>query len=45
MQFPEVFATLYKNGGSDSTSTRVFDTSGTPQYMVAQGIEPMPELA
>ena len=45
VKFQEVFATLYKNVGIDSTSTRFFDTSGTPQYMVAQGIEPMPELA
>jgi len=45
VKFQEVFATLYKNIGIDSTSTRFFDTSGTPQYMVAQGIQPMPELA
>jgi uncharacterized protein (DUF1501 family) len=45
VKFQEIFATLYKNVGIDSTSTRFFDTSGTPQYMVAPGIQPMPELA
>jgi hypothetical protein len=45
VKFQEIFATLYKNIGIDSTSTRFFDTSGTPQYMVAPGIQPMTELA
>ena len=45
VKFQEVFATLYKNVGIDSTSVRFFDTSGTPQYMVAPGIEPIHEVA
>ena len=45
VKFQEVFATLYKNVGIDSTSVRFFDASGIPQYMVTPGIEPIHEVA
>lgn len=44
VKFQEVFATLYKCAGVDSSNTRIFDQNGTPQYLVDQGIEPMREL-
>lgn len=44
IKFQEVFATLYHNVGVDLNGTRIFDTSGTPQYLVDQGIEPLREL-
>ena len=44
VKFQEVFATLYKNAGIDSSNTRVFDQSGVPQYLVEQGIEPIREV-
>ena len=44
VKFQEVFATLYKKAGIDSGKVRFFDKSGTPQYMVEPGIEPMREL-
>ena len=44
VKFQEVFATLYKNLGIDSGKVRFFDKTGTPQYMVEPGIEPMREL-
>lgn len=44
VKFQEVFATLYKNIGLDLNGTRIFDTSGVPQYLVDQGIEPIHEL-
>ncbi|MCR9233758.1 MAG: DUF1501 domain-containing protein [bacterium] len=44
VKFQEVFATLYQNVGLDLNGTRIFDTAGTPQYLVDQGIEPIHEL-
>ncbi|WP_339735362.1 DUF1501 domain-containing protein [uncultured Gimesia sp.] len=44
IKFQEVFATLYHNIGLDLNGTRIFDTSGTPQYLVDQGNEPIREL-
>ncbi|HIA64122.1 MAG TPA: DUF1501 domain-containing protein [Planctomycetaceae bacterium] len=44
VKFQEVFATLYKNVGIDSGKVRFFDKTGTPQYMVAPGIEPIHEI-
>ena len=44
VKFQEVFATLYKNIGVDSTDIRFFDKTGTPQYMVEPGIRPLAEL-
>ena len=44
VKFQEVFATLYQKAGLDLNGTRIFDTSGTPQYLVDQGIEPMREV-
>nr|WP_291172410.1 DUF1501 domain-containing protein [Gimesia sp.] len=44
VKFQEVFATLYHNVGLELNGTRLFDTSGTPQYLVDQGIEPLCEL-
>ena len=43
VKFQEVFATLYKNAGIDYGSVREFDQSGTPRYLVDQGIEPLHE--
>ncbi|MEX0700872.1 MAG: DUF1501 domain-containing protein [Planctomycetales bacterium] len=44
VKFQEVFATLYHNIGLDAQSRRVFDSSGVPQYLVDEGIEPLHEL-
>jgi hypothetical protein len=44
VKFQEVFATLYHNIGLDVGKVRVFDPSGTPQYLVDSGVEPMREL-
>ena len=44
VKFQEVFATLYKCAGIDSSNVRVFDQGGTPQYLVDQGVEPISEL-
>lgn len=44
VKFQEVFATLYKNAGIDTRQVRIFDTAGVPQYMVADGIEPLHEV-
>ena len=44
VKFQEVFATLYKNAGIDSGKVRFFDKSGTPQYMVEPGIQPIREI-
>ena len=44
VKFQEVFASLYKCAGIDSSNTRIFDQSGVPQYLVDQGVEPMHEL-
>ena len=44
VKFQEVFATLYHNMGLDLKTTRIFDQSGVPQYLVDEGIEPIREL-
>ena len=44
VKFQEVFATLYKNAGIDTGKIRFFDKTGTPQYMVREGIEPIREI-
>src|SRR5882672_691449 len=44
VQFGEVFATLYQNLGIDVSKVTVPDLSGRPQYLVADGCLPMPEL-
>jgi uncharacterized protein (DUF1501 family) len=44
VQFGEVFATLYQNLGIDVSKTTVTDLSGRPQYLVADGLQPMKEL-
>jgi len=44
VKFQEVFATLYHNAGLDLNGTRIFDTSGTPRYLVDDGIAPMREV-
>jgi hypothetical protein len=43
VKFQEVFATLYKNVGLDLNGVREFDNSGTPRYLVDQGINPLHE--
>jgi len=45
VQFGEVFATLYQNLGIDVSKVTLPDLSGRPQYQVADGCQPMPELA
>jgi hypothetical protein len=42
--FPEVFATLYHSLGIDSGKTTISDLSGRPQYLVADGAQPLKEL-
>ena len=44
VKFQEVFATLYKNVGIDASKVRFFDKTGTPQYMVEEGIRPINEI-
>lgn len=44
VKFQEIFATLYKSAGIDVGQVRIFDQSGTPRYVVDQGIEPIREL-
>jgi hypothetical protein len=44
VKFQEVFATLYKNVGLDLNGVREFDNSGTPRYLVDQGINPLHEV-
>jgi uncharacterized protein (DUF1501 family) len=44
VQFGEVFATLYHNLGIDVSKVTIPDLSGRPQYLVADGCQPMPEL-
>jgi hypothetical protein len=44
VQFGEVFATLYQNLGIDVAKTTVTDLSGRPQFLVADGLQPMREL-
>jgi len=42
--FAEVFATLYHNLGIDVNKVTVPDLSGRPQFLVADGAQPMREL-
>ena len=44
VQFGEVFATLYQNLGIDVSRITLPDLAGRPQYLVADGCQPMPEL-
>ena len=44
VHFGEVLATLYHQMGLDVNSTRMFDLRNRPQYLVDEGITPMPEL-
>ncbi|MFM2094728.1 MAG: hypothetical protein RIS70_1852 [Planctomycetota bacterium] len=42
--FGEVFATLYRHLGIDTTSVTVPDLTGRPQYLVANQVSPLREL-
>ena len=42
--FPEVYATLYRNLGIDTSSTTVTDLNGRPQYLVEDDARPLSEL-
>jgi hypothetical protein len=42
--FGEIFATLYHNLGIDVNHATVRDLNGRPQYLVASGTQPLPEL-
>jgi hypothetical protein len=44
VQFGEVFATLYQNLGIDVNKVTIPDLTGRPQYLVADGCQPMREL-
>ena len=44
VHFQEVFATLYRNLGIDTSQTLLPDLSGRPQYLVDPIYEPLPEL-
>src|SRR5213593_1964278 len=44
IQFGDVFATLYYNLGIDVSKVTVTDLSGSPQYLVDAGCQPMKEL-
>jgi hypothetical protein len=44
VQFGEVFATLYHNLGLDVNKVTVPDLAGRPQFLVENGLQPMPEL-
>ncbi len=44
VRFQEVFATLYRNLGIDTSQVTIPDLHGRPQYLVEPGIKPMPEL-
>jgi len=44
VQFGEVFATLYQNLGIDVSKATLPDLAGRPQYLVADGCQPMREL-
>ena len=44
VQFGEVFATLYHSLGIDVNKVTLPDLAGRPQYLVADGCQPMPEL-
>lgn len=42
--FPEVYATLYRNLGIDTSSTTVTDLNGRPQYLLEDDASPVAEL-
>jgi hypothetical protein len=44
VRFGEVFATLYQRLGIDVNKVTLTDHAGRPQYLVADGLEPMKEL-
>ncbi|MBI1314971.1 DUF1501 domain-containing protein [bacterium] len=44
VKFQEIFATLYRSAGADPRQVRIFDTAGTPRYLVDEGIEALHEL-
>jgi len=44
VRFGELFATLYHNLGIDVERTTVTDLHGRPQYLVADGAQPIHEL-
>jgi hypothetical protein len=44
VHFQEIFATMYHQLGIDVASATVPDLSGRPRYLVAPGMEPLPEL-
>jgi uncharacterized protein (DUF1501 family) len=45
VRFQEVFATLYRNLGIDTSQATIPDLHSRPQYLVDPGIKPMPELS
>ena len=44
VKFSEVFATLFHNLGIDVNTTTLIDRQGRPQYLVADGAQPIREL-
>ena len=44
VKFQEVFATLYRHLGIDTSRTTIADLHGRPQYLVDPGMEPIGEL-
>jgi len=44
VRFGEVFATLYQRLGIDVNKVTLTDHAGRPQYLVPDGLQPMPEL-
>jgi Protein of unknown function (DUF1501) len=44
VRFGEVFATLYNRLGIDVNKVTLNDHAGRPQYLVPDGLQPMPEL-
>jgi hypothetical protein len=42
--FGEVFATLYRHLGIDTSRATITDLSGRPQYLVPDNAQPLPEL-
>jgi hypothetical protein len=44
VKFGELFATLYHNLGIDTETVTLPDLRGRPQYLVADGARPLPEL-
>ena len=40
----EIFATLYTNLGINLSEARVIDTTGRPQYLIEDGVQPIKEL-